>query len=78
MWDQSCNWPSVHKEWLRFDVMTLISPAWLSLHTWTCDSPAVASALRATGLALFPDELWAHFNNPACAHRQNDGPDIYV
>lgn len=79
LWDLNYNWPSVHNDWLRFDVFTLISwPARVSLHTRTCDSQALARALQASGLALFPSELRAHFNNPVCAHRQNDGPDIYV
>lgn len=78
-WDQNYNWPSVHNDWLRFDVLTLISwPAWISLHTRTCDSQALARPLQASGLALFPNELRAHFNNPVDARRQNDGPDIYV
>lgn len=79
LWDLNYNWPSVHNDWLRFDVLTLISwPARVSLHTRTCDSQALARALQASGLALFPSELRAQFNNPVCAHRQNDGPDIYV
>lgn len=73
------HWPSVHNDWLRFDVLTLISwPAWMSLHMRTCDSQALARALRASRLALFPNEPRAHFNNPVCARRQNDSPDIYV